>query len=341
MQRRRLKLLIHTSKKACVAVYPSYEQNKIVWFWPSTDPQYKDILMKKKPPYIAELDDPLFTSSFGIRDIPYGFRDREGGRPLEVAVETLDATGFFADQGFAYSKFIAPCIFYAFPKSETVNEITSSQESSGSSAKKLRKFLLIFICIPVGPGQSRLIWSFPRNFSLWLDRIVPRWVFHVGQNLILDSDLYLLHLEEKKIAEVGASNWQKACFIPTKSDALIVGFRKWLKKYAGSQIDWNNKFNELPPTPPREQLMDRYWSHVVHCSSCRVAVKGLKALEVSLQIISLASIGIVAALKQNLVSMVARSAFVSLALVCFLTSKWLSHFIYKNFYYHDYNHAFV
>jgi hypothetical protein len=54
---------------------------------------------------------------------------------------------------------------------------------------------LIFICIPVSPGNSRLIWVFPRNFGVWIDKVVPRWIFHVGQNLILDSDLYLLHVE--------------------------------------------------------------------------------------------------------------------------------------------------
>ena len=58
-----------------------------------------------------------------------------------------------------------------------------------------KKMSLIFICVPVSPGKSRLIWCFPRNFGLWMDKIVPRWIFHVGQNLILDSDLYLLHVE--------------------------------------------------------------------------------------------------------------------------------------------------
>jgi len=58
-----------------------------------------------------------------------------------------------------------------------------------------KKFALIFFCIPVSPRDSRLIWCFPRNFGLWIDKIVPRWIFHIGQNLIIDSDLYLLHVE--------------------------------------------------------------------------------------------------------------------------------------------------
>lgn len=58
--------------------------------------------------------------------------------------------------------------------------------------------------------------------------------------------------------ENGPTNWQKACFVPTKADALVVAFRKWMKKYSGGQVDWRMKFDgSLPPTPPREQLMDR------------------------------------------------------------------------------------
>ncbi|KAK1282143.1 hypothetical protein QJS10_CPB22g01238 [Acorus calamus] len=369
----------HTFNKACAAAYPSVEQNKIVWFWPSTEPQYNDILTKKKPPYIPELDDPTYTDLMGTRDIPYGYEvlienlmdpshvhyahygimripksvkakarydDREGGRPLEINIQTLDKSGFLAKQESGYSKFIAPCIYYAFPswgEGQDPNSSRSTMEDSISHVDlKQRRFLLIFICIPVSPGKSRLIWVFPRNFSVWLDRIVPRWMFHLGQNLILDSDLYLLHLEERKIQDAGASNWLKACFVPTKADALVVAFRKWLRNYADNQIHWGTKDGGvLPPTPPKEQLMDRYWSHVVHCRSCNAALKGLRVLEVALQVLSIASIGFIAIARQNMMSSVARTAVVSAAVLCFIASKWLSHFIYKNFYFHDYNHALI
>ncbi|KAF7836965.1 Protochlorophyllide-dependent translocon component 52, chloroplastic [Senna tora] len=360
---------IHTFQKACVAAYPSTVQNDILWFWPNTDPQYKDILSRKSPPYIPELDDPSFTRSMGNRDIPYGYEvltenlmdpahvpyahygimqtrqqpkdkvDREGGRPLELSIEKLDANGFTANQGWSKSKFVPPSIFYVYSNPEQPNGSSSSAEPKKSSNQK--KFALIFVCIPVSPGKSRLIWCFPRNFGLWIDKVVPRWMFHVGQNLILDSDLYLLHVEEHKIMEAGAANWQRACFVPTKSDALVVGFRKWLNKYAGGQVDWRGKYSGLlPPSPPREQLLDRYWSHVVNCHSCNLAYKSLNVVEVMLQIISVASIGIVAATKQGMVSAVARNSLVVTAVLSFALSRWLAHFIYKNFRYHDYDHAF-
>ncbi|KAG1347588.1 Protochlorophyllide-dependent translocon component 52, chloroplastic [Cocos nucifera] len=262
--------------------------------------------------------------------------DREGGVPVEITIETLNITGFLAKQELGYSKFVAPCVFYGSVSSSNIQEVSSTKPQ-----QKQRRFLLIFMCTPVSPGRSRVIWVFPRNFTVWIDQLVPRWMFHVGQNLILDSDLYLLHVEEHKIAKVGPSNWQKSCFVPTKSDAMVVAFRKWLRKYAHNQVDWGTlSTGYLPPTPPREQLMDRYWSHVVQCSSCRVALKGLRTLEVFLQVISIVSIGIVAAAKQGLMSTITSTAVVSTAVLCFLTSKWLSHFIYKNFYFHDYNHAF-
>jgi hypothetical protein len=88
------------------------------------------------------------------------------------------------------------------------------------------------------------------------------------------------------------------------------------------------------------ELSFRYWSHVVNCRSCNAAHKGLNALEVVLQVASLAFVGIVAATKQNVMSLAARNTMIAMAVVCFAGSKLLAHFIYKNFHYQDYNHAF-
>ncbi|KAL8201637.1 hypothetical protein R6Q57_010784 [Mikania cordata] len=345
--------LVHMFKKACVAAYPSTVQNGILWFWPNTDPQYKDILTKKKPPYIPELDDPSFSYQMFNRNIPYGYEilienlmdaahlDREGGIPIEINVRKIDKNGFTSHQPNEEWNFVPPCLFHG---SIIIGGIPN--ESDGSTQGKVaqkppQQVLLIFICIPVSAGNSRLIFIFPRNFAVWMDRFVPRWIFHINQNLIIDSDLYLLHVEEKKLMEADPCDWQKLCFVPTKSDANVVAYRKWLKKYSKGQINWGNNFDRsLPPSPPREQLMDRYWSHVVNCSSCNAAYKGLNALEVSLQVFSVASVAIVAATKQGMISVTARNTLVVAAILCFVGSKWLSHFIYKNFRYHDYNHAF-
>ncbi|KAL6125300.1 hypothetical protein ACLB2K_073359 [Fragaria x ananassa] len=123
---------------------------------------------------------------------------------------------------------------------------------------------------------------------------------------------------ERRIRDAGITQWQKACFVPTKSDAAVVGFRKWIYKYACGQVDWRGKFTgALPPTPPNKQLMDRYRSHVVNCSSCNAAHKNTSVLKVVLEVVSFSVLGIVAASKQGaLSSVVATSVLLATALFC-------------------------
>ncbi|KAM0065423.1 putative pheophorbide a oxygenase [Helianthus debilis subsp. tardiflorus] len=360
---------VHCSSKACVGVYPSTMQNGIVWFWPSTNPKYKDILTKKKPPYVPELDDPSFigTSMF-VRDIPYGYEvlvenlvdpshvayshkgimtyspppsvklDQEGGAPIDMSMQKIDKNGFTTTehQGREWS-FVSPCLVKG---SLTIKE--SPNNKKGKLVQKpARKHLLIFFCTPVSPGKSRLIVVGPRNYSTWIDPFLSRWMNHVMINLIVDSDMCLLRVQEEKLMEVGPSNWQKACFVPAKADTNVVAFRKWLKKYANGQINWGTKFNgSLLPTLPREQLMDRYWSHVVHCSSCNGVYKCLNIFKISLQVFSIASLAIMATTKSGMISIAGRNILAAASVLCFVGSKGLSHFIYKIFHFHDYNHAF-
>lgn len=366
---------VHTSKKACVAVYPSTVQNNIVWFWPNSDPQFKDILLKKQPPFLPELDDPSYSNLVSNREINYGYEvllenlmdpahvpyahygimkiptpktkaDREGGRPLNLSIKNMNINGFSTKQEWGSGTFFAPCIYYVFPNPppDDGNGSVSSavpNKVSSTAVSTQRRAVLIFICVPVSPGKSRLIWSFPRNFAVWIDRIIPRWVFHLNQNLILDSDLYLLHVQEQKIMEFGPNNWHKICFVPTKSDGIVVGYRRWLNKYSQGQVDWGSKFNggALPPTPPRKELLDRYWTHVVNCSSCNAAYRGLNIAVTALQVIAFGLVGVVGLTKQAMMTTIQRSAILTMAILCFVASKWLSHFIYKNFHFHDYNHA--
>uniref|UniRef100_A0A251SM05 Putative ACD1-like protein n=1 Tax=Helianthus annuus TaxID=4232 RepID=A0A251SM05_HELAN len=341
---------VHSSTKACVAVYPSTEQHGIVWFWPNTDPKYKDILTKKKPPYVPEIEDPSFRTTICARDIPYGYEvlienlmdpshlDREGGAPIDISMQKIDINGFTASehQGRVWT-FVSPCLLKG---SLTIKE-SSNNTQEKMVQKPARKHLLIFFCTPVSPGKSIFIGIDARNFTVWTDPFVSRWMEHIKSNLVIDSDLNLIRVQEEKVMEVGPSNWLKACFVPAKADTNVVAFRKWLKKYAGGQINWGTKFSgHFPLTLPREQLMDRYWNHVVHCSSCNGAYKGFNALKITLQVFSVASVAVMATIKPGMISVARRNLLAAASIVCFLGSKWLSYFIYKNFHFHDYNHAF-
>ncbi|CAL4936568.1 unnamed protein product [Urochloa decumbens] len=334
--------------------------NNILWFYPRTEPEYKDVLQRKRPPYVPEIDDPGFVTVYGIRDLPYGYDillenlldpahvpyahkgvmhgigqkedpgrvdyDKEGGGPITMKIEEANIEGFVSPQDLDYFQFVAPI---------TLVGSLFLQPDEG------KKTVLVFFCVPVAPGRSRVIWAFPnpRNVGVWH---VPRWLYHVGQNLILDSDIFLLHVEERKFAAAGLDNWQKACYVPTSSDDMVIAFRNWFRKFCNNRVGWATpQVDHLPPTPTKDQLMERYWSHVVQCTSCSAALKAMKALEVALQIASVAVIGFLAIAKGTLaISTVQRAVIVSTAVLCFAASRWLANFIQKNFYFQDYIHAY-
>lgn len=65
---------LHISKKACVSVYPSLEQQGILWFWP--DLSQGPINMEaaaKPPPLFPEFSDSSFGYDVSSRDLEYGF----------------------------------------------------------------------------------------------------------------------------------------------------------------------------------------------------------------------------------------------------------------------------
>ncbi|KAL6638077.1 hypothetical protein ACP70R_025649 [Stipagrostis hirtigluma subsp. patula] len=153
----------------------------------------------------------------------------------------------------------------------------------------------------------------------------------------------LLHSERANYAAAGLDNWQNACYVPTSSDGQVIAFRNWFRKYCKNQVGWATpQADQLPPTPTKDQLMERYCSHVAQCTSCSGALKAMRALEVALQVASVAVVGFLAVAKGTVVtSAVQGAAVVCVAVLCFAASRWLANFIEKNFYFQDYVHAYI
>lgn len=75
------------------------------------------------------------------------------------------------------------------------------------------------------------------------------------------------------------------------------------------------------------------------CKSCKSAYKSLNVVKVALQVMSVVLVGIAAA-TNNSGGIIATSA-VLMSIFCYAASNWLARYVYKNFHYHDYNHALV
>ncbi|CAO2149152.1 unnamed protein product [Urochloa humidicola] len=359
---------VHKSSRACVASYPCVVQNKLLWVYPRKEPEYKDVLRRKRPPYIPQIDDPSYFTEFGMRDLLYGYdvlveniidpshlpyahkglvrgrprskqdpgrveQDEEGGVPMKAKIEQGSIEGFLSAMEGGNMRFQAPC---------TVHGTSTDKVAAASGKAPPPHFRLVAFCIPVGPGRCRLIWGFPTNVGVGLAKIIPRWFNHIVMNSIIDSDAYLVHFQERKYAAAGLHNWHKASYVPTSSDSMIVAYRSWFRKYCKNQVGWATPQSiHVPPTPTKKEVLERYWSHVVQCTSCSAALKAMKALELFLQVMSVAVVGFLAVTKETLVtSAVQRAMVVSAAVLCFMASRWLADFIEKNFYFQDYIHAY-
>lgn len=66
-------------------------------------------------------------------------------------------------------------------------------------------------------------------------------------------------LQERRLQdEGGESQALSAYYAPTRSDAFVLAFRRWLKEYAGSRVQWPEGVDlKLPPVQTKRQLMDR------------------------------------------------------------------------------------
>ncbi|TXG65824.1 hypothetical protein EZV62_007099 [Acer yangbiense] len=168
---------VHTSKKACARVYPSIVQHDMVWFWPNSDPEYKDIITKKKPPFIPQMDDPSFSKVWINRDIPYGYEvlvenlldpshipyahygimeideppkvkvDREGGKPLDMVVEQLDINGFSGKScNSAYKSLNALEVILQFISIVSIGIAAATKQSAMSSTARTTMVSMAVIC---------------------------------------------------------------------------------------------------------------------------------------------------------------------------------------------------
>ncbi|PUZ36498.1 hypothetical protein GQ55_9G042800 [Panicum hallii var. hallii] len=153
--------------------------------------------------------------------------DQECGDPITMKIDRATIDGFLSTMKGGSIRFVAPCTFHGTPATKVY-----------ADGKAAPWFMLVAFCIPVAPGRSRLIWAFPRNAGVWLHKIMPRWFSHSVTNRVLDSDICLIHFEERRVAAVGLDSWHKACYVPTSSDGMVVAFRNWFRKYCKHQVGW-------------------------------------------------------------------------------------------------------
>ncbi|MFM6194680.1 MAG: Rieske 2Fe-2S domain-containing protein [Planktothrix sp.] len=335
--------------KFCVQTFPTREQQEILWVW--ADPLSPELAAETLLPLADQVDaEKGFVWSSFFRELDYDWQTlvenlvdpshvafahhglqgrRENAQPitfeiLQSTINILEATISVAGRTI---KFQPPChIEYkiAFPNGKKVG--------------------IVAYCIPVLPGKSRLIGFFPQNFAKTLVQIKPRWWDHIMlRNLVMDSDMMLLHQQERLLQQNHPNQtWKTAYKMPTSADRLIIEFRKWFEEYCHGQLPWKQLNIPVPEYFPfndnRRQVLDIYHQHTQHCSSCRTALKTIQRLQLGLLIYFLLTVSIVALMSDSFrlqwgIPLMA-IAFLGLGIYA-----GLKYYLEPKFYFLDYIHA--
>lgn len=329
----------------CVAALPTQVANGLLWVWPDAESaaQAHDHSLPLSEQIDAEKG---FVHSSMVRDLAYdwqtlienvadpahvqfahhglqGNRDRARPIPIEVVKSTPDYIEVVVNRA---------------PKTRIMFEPPCRLEYEMQFDTE-RQVGLIAYCVPVAPGQSRIVAQFSRNFATQMQRWSPRWLEHLRvRHPILDGDMILLHEQERFLHQRHATEtWKTAYRLPTQSDRLVIEFRRWLDRYAPLR-PWGTLDIAQWTLPNRQQLLDRYHQHTLICSSCRSALQTIQRIKLGLLIFCALAIAI-AALTPDAQRLWLGLPLVLLALLALAGYGWLKYRLEPQFYFVDYVHA--
>jgi phenylpropionate dioxygenase-like ring-hydroxylating dioxygenase large terminal subunit len=227
----------------------------------------------------------LLENVLDASHLPYTHHNTVGNRsnaaPMELEVLSSGKTGFTGiwpegprkgKLGTQHTTFMAPALMW--------HDLTS---------KQFGRTITAVYATPIGPGQCRLFARFPFKFppgniipSVFF-KYTPQWYSHISQNRILEDDQIFLHHQERYLdASGGATNFKKAFYLPTKADLFVFEFREWADRYQVQLFPEKS----LPPAQSKEQLLNRYSAHTVHCKSCSGALRNLEQLRSILAVLA-------------------------------------------------------
>ncbi len=337
-------ILTEKRDRYCVEALPTQVAHGLLWVWPDVESAAQ--AHDRPLPLSEQVGTEGFVHSSMVRDLAYdwqtlienvadpahvqfahhglqGNRDRGRPIPIEVVKSTSDCIEVTVDRmPKTRILFMPPC--------RVEYEIHFDAE---------RQVGLIAYCVPVAPGQCRIVAQFSRNFATKMQRWSPRWLEHLRvRNPILDGDMILLHEQERFLQERSAvETWKTAYRLPTQSDRMVMEFRRWLDHYAPS-LPWGKPDTTQRTLPDRQQLLDRYHQHTQICSSCRSALQTIQRVKLGLLIFCSVAIAI-AALTPDAQRLWVGLPLVLLAFLALAGYGWLKYRLEPQFYFVDYIHA--
>jgi len=331
----------------CAQALPTQEANGLLWVWPEADSAA--IAFSHPLPLSPQIDASQgFVWSSLVRDLEYdwqtfienvadpahvqfahhgiqGNRNYASPLPIKIVESTQDRIEARIERGMATQiTFTPPChLEYAIHLGQ---------------GKQLG---LVTYCIPVAPGQCRLVAQFPRNFAQRLMHIVPRWWNHITvRNAVLDGDMILLHMQEQDLQQRShTASWKNLYKLPTSSDRMVIEFRRWVDQYCQGQFPWGAiETSSQVVSRDRQHILDRYHQHTLICSSCRQALTNVQRLQLGLLSYFCIALAVAAVMPDRLRLWVSLPLVLT-ALLGLSLYAGLKFWLEPQFYFVDYIHA--
>jgi phenylpropionate dioxygenase-like ring-hydroxylating dioxygenase large terminal subunit len=307
----------HQSARACVTSYPTAVRQGLLFVYPGKAENAANTAVPIIEPLETEPDGWICLNT--VRDLPYDaltllenvldashvpfthhktVGNRTNAAPVDLEVVHSDKQGFIGtwaegprrgQLGRQDTTFIAPSLMW--------HDLTS---------KQFGRTMTVVYATPIRPGECRLFAQFPFKFSSKVPalfiKLTPRWFSHIGQNAILEDDQIFLYWQERYLAQQGGSaNVAKAFYLPTAADRFVTELRNWVNQFQAEPFEKRDP----SPAPTREMLLERYYSHTIHCASCRGALTNLRRIRVGSAVI-----GAIAAIAMPLLALLAGAAVV-------------------------------
>ncbi|MGL5793903.1 MAG: Rieske 2Fe-2S domain-containing protein [Waterburya sp.] len=333
----------------CVTALPCRQANDLLWVW--LDVHSKELADTTPLPLSSLIDaEKGFVWSSYMRDLEYDWQtlvenvadpshvpfshhgiqgNRESATPVPINIErsTPDLITAYVLRNFKTTMlFKPPC------------QLEYCINLGGE-----KQLGLVTYCIPVSPGKSRLIAQFSRNFAKFFHYLTPRWFSHLKvRNQIIDGDMILLSIQESLLnKEKAFSSWKDVYKMPTQADRFVIEFRKWFDRYCQGSLPWQEVGENaelIKVNLSREQILDRYQQHTLHCSSCRGALKNIQLLQKILLGNFAVTVSVVA-LMPDTIRLKFGLPLIIVALLGLTTYGWLKFWLKPRFYFVDYIHA--
>lgn len=301
----------HTSKRTCVKSLPTSVYQGLLFVYPGKPENASITKVPIVEPLDETVDDWVCIDTF--RDLPYdaltlmenvldashvpythhrSVGNRANAAPVELEVVEAGKHGFTGKWeegprrgtlGRQDTTFVAPGLMW--------HDITS---------KQFGRTMTVVYATPIRKGECRLFARFPFKFSSPIPRLIfkvtPRWYSHIGQNSVLEDDQIFLHFQERYLEQAGGSaNYTKAFYLPTAADAFVTQLRQWVNEY---KVEFFPGQTLAPSNKTREQFMERYHSHTVHCGSCSKALANIKKIRTAIGFIGAISWALIPVLNQ-------------------------------------------